>query len=122
MVRTNGDFHGPTNPPDTTPPLPQPVVNLRVIKGQDTGKTLRGDMDHIRIGRAPINEFRLGDPSVSGKHGELIRQADGFLYRDLGSSHGSLVMNPTWANCVGEIPWPPPPQAPPVSSSAMRRS
>lgn len=46
----------------------------------------------VRIGRGRECEFRLHNAAVSRKHGEIEQIDDGqWVYRDLGSTHGSFV-------------------------------
>jgi len=43
------------------------------------------------IGRTAVNSIALRDPSVSAKHAQIIRGADGFTIEDLGSRNGTYV-------------------------------
>ncbi len=46
----------------------------------------------VRIGRGRECDFRLHNAAVSRKHGELELIDDGqWVYRDLGSTHGSFI-------------------------------
>ncbi|MFG0293031.1 MAG: FHA domain-containing protein [Phycisphaerales bacterium JB050] len=46
----------------------------------------------VRVGRGRECEFRLHNAAVSRKHGEIEQIDDGqWVYRDLGSTHGSFV-------------------------------
>ena len=46
----------------------------------------------ITIGQAPSNDHQIDDPSVSGRHAELIIDATGqFIIRDCGSTNGTWV-------------------------------
>ena len=90
--------------------------------------------------RLHVIEVVLGDVGQVEQEGDLRRDAgDGrhlvrvirsrigrarqrsrrCVVRPLASIHGNLVMKPTWAIATDERPWPPPPQAPPVSRSAI---
>jgi hypothetical protein len=44
-----------------------------------------------RVGRGPDNLVQLTDPSVSGRHCEIILGPDGAMIRDLGSTNGTFV-------------------------------
>jgi hypothetical protein len=43
------------------------------------------------IGRAPANDFELSDPSVSGKHCQVVVEASRAVIIDLGSTNGTYV-------------------------------
>jgi pSer/pThr/pTyr-binding forkhead associated (FHA) protein len=45
----------------------------------------------VRIGRGGENQVVLADPKVSRQHGELRVRRGTLVYRDLGSTNGSLV-------------------------------
>ncbi len=45
----------------------------------------------IRIGRADDCDVRLGDARVSRHHAEVRPLDDAWVFRDLGSTHGSFV-------------------------------
>ncbi len=56
----------------------------------------------VRIGRGRECEFRLHNAAVSRKHGEIEQIDDGqWVYRDLGSTHGSFVND---RRVEGEVP------------------
>ncbi len=43
------------------------------------------------IGRSSKNDLCLSDPTVSGRHAELVELADSFLVRDLDSTNGTFL-------------------------------
>ncbi|MDX1583329.1 MAG: FHA domain-containing protein, partial [Thermoanaerobaculia bacterium] len=45
----------------------------------------------LTIGRAPTNDIRLEDKSVSGSHARITSTEEGHLLEDLGSSNGTYV-------------------------------
>ncbi|MCR9217486.1 MAG: FHA domain-containing protein [Phycisphaerales bacterium] len=56
----------------------------------------------VRIGRGRDCDFRLHNAAVSRKHGELELIDDGqWVYRDLGSTHGSFIND---APLDGDVP------------------
>lgn len=67
------------------------MIRLSVISGPDTGKRAVFNGDRVTIGRGPGNDFALRDGLVSQSHGEILRHANGLVYRDLQSRHGTLV-------------------------------
>lgn len=63
------------------------VLQLRCwIDGSPRAFPLVGE--EVRIGRAPDNDIRLADPSVSRRHAVVEREARGWAIRDLESTNG----------------------------------
>ena len=71
--------------------LSRPVLTLIVTEGPDKGKVARFDQPSVRLGRKTDNDFILKDRTVSGFHGIFARSGSTFIFRDVGSSHGSLI-------------------------------
>ena len=72
------------------------TVNLRrcklvVIKGAQRGTEFVIAGDVIRVGKAPENDLVLADDSVSRVHFEIVRDAKGYLVRDLKSTNGTFL-------------------------------
>ena len=72
------------------------TVNLRrcklvVIKGAQRGTEFVIAGDVIRIGKAPENDLVLADEAVSRAHFEIVRDAKGYLVRDLKSTNGTFL-------------------------------
>jgi len=72
------------------------TVNLRrcklvVIKGAQRGTEFVIASDVIRIGKAPENDLVLADETVSRVHFEIVRDAKGYLVRDLKSTNGTFL-------------------------------
>ncbi|MCX5743016.1 MAG: sigma 54-interacting transcriptional regulator [Proteobacteria bacterium] len=72
------------------------TVNLRrcklvVIKGGQRGTewVIAGDV--FRVGKAPENDLVLTDETVSRVHFEIMRDAKGYLVRDLKSTNGTFL-------------------------------
>jgi pSer/pThr/pTyr-binding forkhead associated (FHA) protein len=71
-----------------------PGTALLVIQrgpGQGSEFMLSADTDVISIGRAPEAEVFLDDVTVSRKHAEIRRGAEGWSIRDSGSLNGTYV-------------------------------
>jgi DNA-binding NtrC family response regulator len=73
-----------------------PTVNLRrckliVIKGPQRGTEHVISSDVIRVGKAPDNDLVVTDETVSRVHFEIVRDAKGYLVRDLGSTNGTFL-------------------------------
>jgi len=66
-------------------------IGLRVLSGADAGHEGQFDHDVIRIGQQEGNHFVLTDDTVSRRHAEISRTADGIVLRDLGSTNGTFV-------------------------------
>jgi len=47
--------------------------------------------EKISIGRAPDNMIRIDDPSVSGRHAQLVLIDERYQLKDLGSTNGTRV-------------------------------
>jgi transcriptional regulator with GAF, ATPase, and Fis domain len=72
------------------------TVNLRkcklvVIKGPQRGTEFVISGDVIRIGKAPENDLVLADETVSRVHFEIVRDAKGYLVRDMKSTNGTFL-------------------------------
>ncbi|MEO6775319.1 MAG: sigma 54-interacting transcriptional regulator [Kofleriaceae bacterium] len=72
------------------------TVNLRrcklvVIKGAQRGTEFVIAGDIIRIGKAPDNDLVLADETVSRVHFEIVRDAKGYLVRDMKSTNGTFL-------------------------------
>src|ERR1043166_5601074 len=72
------------------------TVNLRrsklvVIKGAQRGTEFVISGDVFRVGKAPENDLVLGDETVSRVHFEIMRDAKGYLVRDLKSTNGTFL-------------------------------
>jgi len=72
------------------------TVNLRrcklvVIKGAQRGTEFVIAGDVLRIGKAPENDLVLADETVSRVHFEIVRDAKGYLVRDMKSTNGTFL-------------------------------
>jgi pSer/pThr/pTyr-binding forkhead associated (FHA) protein len=61
---------------------------LVVRRGPNEGSRYMLDAEVTRVGRHPDSDIFLDDITVSRRHAEIIRQADGFHLRDVGSLNG----------------------------------
>ncbi len=55
------------------------------------GKHYEISDERVSIGRAADNTIPIENVTVSGRHCEIIRDEEGFLLRDLGSTNGTRV-------------------------------
>ena len=72
------------------------TVNLRrcklvVIKGAQRGTEFVIAADVIRVGKAPENDLAIADETVSRVHFEIVRDAKGYLVRDMKSTNGTFL-------------------------------
>jgi DNA-binding NtrC family response regulator len=72
------------------------AVNLRrcklvVIKGPQRGTEFVIGGDVIRVGKATENDLAITDETVSRVHFEIVRDAKGYLLRDLKSTNGTFL-------------------------------
>lgn len=71
--------------------LPPDSALLVVQHGPNTGARFLLDADVTSVGRDTRSEIFLDDVTVSRKHAEFRRVADGFEVRDVGSLNGTYV-------------------------------
>lgn len=66
-------------------------ARLVVQIGAQPERTYPIERDITIIGREAINDLVVNDAEVSRRHTRLVRQADGYLIEDLGSTNGTFV-------------------------------
>jgi pSer/pThr/pTyr-binding forkhead associated (FHA) protein len=65
---------------------------LLVKRGPNAGSTFLLEVDATSVGRAPESDVFLDDVTVSRKHAQIVRRADGsFSVSDVGSLNGTYV-------------------------------
>jgi pSer/pThr/pTyr-binding forkhead associated (FHA) protein len=62
-----------------------------VKRGPNAGSSFSLDKELITAGRHPDSDIFLDDITVSRRHAEIIRRADGFHVIDTGSLNGTYV-------------------------------
>ena len=72
------------------------TVNLRrcklvVLTGAQRGTEFTIGGDTFKVGKAPENDLVLGDETVSRVHFEIMRDAKGYLVRDMKSTNGTFL-------------------------------
>ena len=67
------------------------MIKLKVIQGEEKGKTFRCDGKVVEIGRAPSNTLVLSDPMVSWRHGVVELKRGRYVYQDLASKNGTTL-------------------------------
>lgn len=71
--------------------LANDVPSLVVRSGSQAGASFPLLTDITRLGRHPDSEIILDDITVSRRHAEVVRVADGYVLRDAGSLNGTYV-------------------------------
>jgi pSer/pThr/pTyr-binding forkhead associated (FHA) protein len=71
--------------------LPAGSALLVVQRGPSAGSRFLLDTDVVSAGRHPDSEIFLDDVTVSRRHAEFRRTADGFTVADVGSLNGTYV-------------------------------
>jgi DNA-binding NtrC family response regulator len=66
-------------------------VALRIVQGPEAGRELEISHTPFIIGKDPLCDLALADPSVSSRHAGIMLQPGGYLIKDLGSRNGILV-------------------------------
>jgi transcriptional regulator with GAF, ATPase, and Fis domain len=66
-------------------------VKLVVIKGPQRGTEFVIGGDVFKVGKAPDNDLVIADETVSRTHFEIVRDAKGYLVRDMKSTNGTFL-------------------------------
>ena len=77
--------------PDDAGAAPSGVGMLIVRQGAKRGSRMALDTELVTIGRHPDSEIFLDDITVSRRHAEIRRTANGHEVRDVGSLNGTYV-------------------------------
>src|SRR4051794_34720823 len=75
-------------------PLTHVGFRISVIEGIEAGASIELDLGFsgkILIGKGPLCELRLTDPTVSRRHAALELTELGLMVTDLGSTNGTFV-------------------------------
>jgi len=78
-------------PPAPAPPPPSAEPDLIATLTADDGTMHPLLEETSTIGRTPANTIALRDASVSARHAQVIRAAEGFLIEDVGSRNGTYI-------------------------------
>jgi transcriptional regulator with GAF, ATPase, and Fis domain len=68
-----------------------PRLALVVLTGDERGTEYLMEGDRLTIGKASNNDIVLAHQTVSRNHCEIVREGEGYLLRDLGSTNGTLL-------------------------------
>ncbi len=81
----------PAPPPPPPPPPPTAEPELVATLTADDGTMHPLLEETSTVGRTPANTIALRDVSVSAKHAQVVRTAEGFVIEDVGSRNGTFV-------------------------------
>lgn len=70
---------------------PEGVGTLVVKRGPNVGSRFALDADVVEAGRHPDSQIFLDDITVSRRHVEIRREAEGFVVYDVGSLNGTYL-------------------------------
>ncbi len=73
------------------PDVPVGGAIVHVVRGPNAGSTYQLVDDVTSIGRHPDSAVFLDDITVSRRHSEIVKEAGGFVVRDVGSLNGTYV-------------------------------
>jgi hypothetical protein len=69
-----------------------PMITLEILAGLSRGHRRLVHEASVTLGRAPHNHLVLPDAHLSSEHGQIFREGDGYVYKDLRSTNGSRVL------------------------------
>ena len=75
----------------TVPDLPDGAGMLWVKRGPNAGSKYALDKETVLAGRHPDSDIFLDDITVSRRHAEFTRTAEGYLVKDVGSLNGTYL-------------------------------
>lgn len=81
--------------------IQHPLPYIVVVDGPRTGARFPLKDGANIVGRAPGNEIRLDDQSVSRQHAEISKTESGWFVKDLGSKNGTMVNGQPVTDSVG---------------------
>src|SRR5258708_29555391 len=64
---------------------------LKILTGDQTGRTVELRGDTIVVGRHPGCDIRVPDETVSRRHARIIVEDSGYFIEDLGSRNGTYL-------------------------------
>jgi len=68
------------------------MIRLEIVQGQERGRVFDCVEERVTIGRAPGQAVQLPDYHLSAEHGLIFREGDRYVYRDLRSTNGSMLI------------------------------
>ncbi len=68
------------------------MLTLEVLQGQQAGKRFEVEQPVITLGRGQSATVQLTDFHLSGEHASIFLEEDQYIFRDLRSTNGSMVL------------------------------
>lgn len=68
------------------------MLTLEVLQGQQAGRRYTVEQTVVTLGRSPSVTVQLTDFHLSGEHATIFLEEDQFIFRDLRSTNGSMVL------------------------------
>ena len=68
------------------------MITLEIISGALRGARREVGESSLTIGRAPQNHLILPDAHLSSEHGQIFREGETYIYKDLRSTNGSRLL------------------------------
>lgn len=68
------------------------MIAVRIVSGDEAGRTFEFASDRVAMGRSPTNEVVLSDSHVSGDHAVVTLVGERTFVRDLGSTNGTRIV------------------------------
>ena len=79
------------------------MIELEIVSGVAKGQRLKTNSPMVSIGRSPGHTIVIDDPFVSRHHGEITLLEKGYQYRDLNSTHGTILTRTGEENYVRQV-------------------
>jgi pSer/pThr/pTyr-binding forkhead associated (FHA) protein len=70
------------------------MIRIEVLQGADKGRAVESSERDARlvIGRGATATLQLDDVHLSSEHGVIFREHEQYIYRDLRSTNGSMLL------------------------------
>ncbi len=68
------------------------MITLEIVSGAQRGARREVSEASLTIGRAPQNLLVLPDAHLSSEHGQIFREGETYIYKDLRSTNGSRLL------------------------------
>ena len=79
------------------------MIELEVVSGIASGSHVKSNAPVITVGRSHDHLLVIPDPYVSRNHGEISLLPEGYQYRDLASTHGTVLLRDEEQHFVKQI-------------------
>ena len=68
------------------------MITLTIVQGEGRGRVFELSQESIVLGRGAENTVALADYHLSHEHGQILLEEARYIYRDLRSTNGSMVL------------------------------